>query len=97
MDLLNECLDIRVAYEKRLITGFVDIQDLAQESMLLGFTYRQQGMPFVAPPLLASCAVLADGWKYGWQERDHDIAESWEMENCSSCIAARGDPCHIHG
>lgn len=97
MALLIECLDVRVAYEKALLNGDVDVQEVALDGYFLGATYRQKGLPCVVPPLLANCAELAVSWKHGWQMRDDDLASSWEMENCSSCIAARGDPCHIHG
>lgn len=46
-----------------------------------------------APRLFAGEPLLVNAWKNGWaMARDMD-----EISHCSSCQAADGDPCPMHG
>ncbi|MDU8545700.1 MULTISPECIES: hypothetical protein [Pseudomonas] len=105
MNLLSNCLDVRTRYEQYLInadsmdavTRDIHYQDIAMTADLIGGDYREMGRPLGdVPPLLASCTLLAEWWKEGWEDRDHMIALEAEMAHCPQCTGIGDYPCRIH-
>ena len=106
MNLFSKCLDVRTEYEHYLInadsmdveTQDIHYQELAFAADLLGGDYRQMGRPLgEVPPLLASCTLLAEWWKEGWEDRDRWIDLGAEMANCPECTSIGDYPCRDHG
>ncbi|VWC93716.1 hypothetical protein BCO18430_03434 [Burkholderia contaminans] len=90
-------LDIRVSFALARIAEITDpeswdIIEVQWEAEALGRRDYWNGCEEV-PTMFADEPYLRDAWKRGIA----DAQMSEEMENCSGCIAARGDPCPYHG
>lgn len=91
-------LHIRVSFALARIAEITDPEswDLIEvqfEAEALGRNdYYSNGCEEV-PTMFADEPYLRDAWKRG----QADAAMSEELENCSGCIGARGDPCPYHG
>ncbi|RXV64181.1 hypothetical protein D1006_41045 [Burkholderia stabilis] len=89
-------LDIRVAFALARIAVIVDpentdIEEVMWDAEGMGRNDYQCGLEL--PIMFVDEPALANAWKQG----NADAAFSEELENCPNCIAARGDPCPIHG
>ncbi|MGC3027072.1 hypothetical protein ACPUER_18320 [Burkholderia sp. DN3021] len=90
-------LDIRVSFALARIAAIADPEswdmiDVECDAETLGRNDYWNGRKEL-PTMFADEPFLRDAWKRG----EADAAMCDELENCSSCIAARGDPCPIHG
>lgn len=85
-------LNVRADYEKSVITGCDNSRDMAVvEGAYLGHAAYKRGEHHV-PILFASVQDLKTAWLTGWFE-----AQSFEeIDSCSNCQAAHGDPCPYH-
>ncbi|HDR9497299.1 hypothetical protein LGM57_33585 [Burkholderia cepacia] len=90
-------LDIRVSFALARIAEITDPEtwdmiEVQCNAEALGRNDYWNGRDEV-PTMFADEPYLRDAWKRG--NADAEMCE--ELENCASCIAARGDPCPIHG
>lgn len=89
-------LDIRVAFALARIAAITDphgeaMMDVIIDAECLGHAeYRRN---YEVPVMFEGERDLTLAWSRGWNA----AAYSEELENCPCCIAARGDPCPIHG
>ncbi|WP_186140354.1 hypothetical protein [Burkholderia gladioli] len=98
----NPYLEIRGAYVLAKLALITDPEnDMTYEALIDAQAqgYRdscecdESGTDMDVPTFFADVKALRQEWLDGWRLAE----ESREMENCSSCRAARGDPCPIHG
>lgn len=90
-------LDIRVAFALARIAAITDPEkfdmiEVQIDTETLGRNDYWNGRREL-PTMFADEPFLREAWEQG----QSDAAMCDEFENCSLCIAARGDPCPIHG
>ncbi|AOJ79227.1 hypothetical protein WS86_00380 (plasmid) [Burkholderia savannae] len=90
-------LDIRVSFALARIAAIVDPEshdmiEVQCDTETLGRNDYWSGRKTL-PTMFADEPFLQEAWERG----QVDAAMCEELETCSECEAARGDPCPIHG
>ncbi|MBR8034682.1 MULTISPECIES: hypothetical protein [Burkholderia cepacia complex] len=90
-------LDIRVSFALARIASITDPEqfdmiEVQIDTETLGRNDYWNGRREL-PTMFADEPLLRAAWEQG----QNDAAMCEELENCPHCIAARGDPCPIHG
>lgn len=85
-------LNVRADYEKAVIAGSEeDLQQALNDAEALGHSSYRIGN-FLPPILLTSVPDLKNAWALGWESADTGA----EIDRCTFCAQALGDPCPIH-